>query len=148
MVKVSTVKFILSLAVLNHWSLRQVDINNAFLNGYLTKEVYMQQPEGFVYQSKPTHICKLQKALYGLKQAPRAWFKRLKTMLIKQWGFKNSKSDTSLFFQRVQSHLLLVLVYVDDIMGSDSTQIQQVIDNLQTTFALKDLGELHYFLGI
>ncbi|KAH9661600.1 retrovirus-related pol polyprotein from transposon RE1 [Citrus sinensis] len=143
-------KLILSLAVLNHWSLRQVDINNAFLHGYLTEEVYMQQPEGFVDPAKPTHICKLQKALYGLKQAPRAWFDRLKTVLTTQWGFKNSKSDNSLFFQRTQGHLLLVLVYVDDIIvtGSDSIQIQQVINNLQSTFALKDLGELHYFLGI
>ncbi|KAH9793062.1 retrovirus-related pol polyprotein from transposon RE1 [Citrus sinensis] len=122
-VKASTVKLVLSLAVLNHWSLRQVDINNAFLNGYLTEEVYMQQPEGFVDQSKSAHIYKLQKALYGLKQAPRAW---------------------------IQGHLLLVLVYVDDIIvtGSDSEQIQQVITNLQTTFALKDLRELHFFLGI
>ncbi|KAH9751439.1 reverse transcriptase Ty1/copia-type domain-containing protein [Citrus sinensis] len=51
---------------------------------------------------------------------------------------------------RVQGHLLLVLVYVDDIIvtGSDSAQIQQVFTNQQTTFALKDLGELHFFLGI
>ena len=58
-VKASTVKLILNLVVLNHWSLRQVDINNAFLHDYLTEEVYMQQPEGFVDQAKPTHICKL-----------------------------------------------------------------------------------------
>ena len=71
-------------------------------------------------------------------------------MLTAQWGFRNSKSDTSLFFKRVQGHLLLVLVYVDDIIvtGSSTCLIQQVISNLQSTFALKDLGELNYFLGI
>ena len=58
-VKASTIKVILSLAVLNHWTLRQVDINNAFLNGHLTEEVYMEQPAGFVDQSRPHHICKL-----------------------------------------------------------------------------------------
>ncbi|KAH9744520.1 retrovirus-related pol polyprotein from transposon RE1 [Citrus sinensis] len=149
-VKASIVKVILSLAVLNHWTLRQVDINNAFLNGHLTEEVYMEQPAGFVDQSRPHHICKLQKALYGLKQAPRAWFDKLKQVLTAQWGFRNSKSDTSLFFKRVQGHLLLVLVYVDDIIvtGSSTCLIQQVISNLQSTFALKDLGELNYFLGI
>lgn len=66
-IKASTIKVILSLAVMNHWSLRQVDINNVFLHGYLNAEVYMQQPEDFVDQSRPTHVCKLQKALYGLK---------------------------------------------------------------------------------
>lgn len=97
-VKASTVKVVLSLAVLNQWSLRQIDINNAFLIDYLTEEVYMQQPEGFVDLSKPNHVCKLQRSLYSLKQAPRAWFDRLQQVLTLHWGFLNTKSDTSLFF--------------------------------------------------
>lgn len=51
---------------------RQIDINNTFLNGYLTEEVYIQQPEGFVDSTKPNHVCRLHKALYGPKQAPKA----------------------------------------------------------------------------
>lgn len=71
-VKAATIRIVLNLAVVNDWKLRQVDINNAFLNGELTKTVYMPQPEGFVNPDYPKHICKLKKALYGLKQAPRA----------------------------------------------------------------------------
>lgn len=41
---------------MNNWVLRQTDINNVFLNRYLTKEVYMKQPEGFVDHSKPHHV--------------------------------------------------------------------------------------------
>lgn len=61
-VKAFTIKVILTLTIMNNWSLRQVNSNN-FLHGYLIEDVYMQQPEGFVDQSKPTHVCKLQKAL-------------------------------------------------------------------------------------
>ena len=71
-VKASTVRVVLSLAVMNNWMIRQVDVYNAFLNGILVEDVYIAQPESFVDPVKPHHICKLKKALYSLKQAPRA----------------------------------------------------------------------------
>ena len=73
-VKASTVRIVLSIAIMNNWVLTQIDVNNAFLNGILDEEVYMSQFEGFIDPHKPQHICKLRKALYGLKQAPRACF--------------------------------------------------------------------------
>lgn len=145
-VKASTV----SITVMNNWVLRQINVNNAFLNGILDGEVYMTHLEGFIDPHKPQRICKLRKAIYGSKQAPRAWFARLKTTMLSQWHFQSSKSDNSLFYKRENCHLLLVLVYVDNIIviGSSSAKVQQVIQDMQKTFALKDLGELNYFLGI
>ena len=65
--KASTVRVILSLTVMNKWELRQVDVNNAFLNDILVEDVYMGQPEGFIDPSRPLYVCKLKKALCGLK---------------------------------------------------------------------------------
>ena len=95
-IKPTTVRLVLSIAVSNGWTLRQLDINNAFLQGHLSETVYMAQPPGFIDADKPNHICKLHKAIYGLKQAPRAWYHELRQFLIAS-GFKNSHSDTSLF---------------------------------------------------
>ena len=70
MVKPTSIRLVLSLVVSRGWSLRQLDVNNSFLQGHLSKYVYMSQPPGFVDLDNPTHVCKLRKAIYGLKQAP------------------------------------------------------------------------------
>ncbi|KAH9659677.1 hypothetical protein KPL70_023950 [Citrus sinensis] len=148
-VKPCTIRIILSLAVINHWTIRQLDVNNAFLNGVLTEEVFMHQPEGFIDSQHPTYVCKLNKALCGLKQAPRAWYDRLRGSLL-QWGFQTSRSDTSLFLKHTGSDILVILIYVDDILvtGSSYAQIEKIIALLGSEFALKDLGDFNYFLGL
>lgn len=148
-IKASTVRIILTIAVFFNWEVRQMDINNAFLNGLLKETVFMHQPEGFKDPSMPNHVCKLIKSIYGLKQAPRAWFDKLKYALL-DWGFQNIKSDSSLFFLKDKDHVTFLLIYVDDIIitGSNSRFIESFIKQLNEKFALKDLGKLHYFLGI
>ncbi|KAL5751677.1 hypothetical protein ACOSQ2_022184 [Xanthoceras sorbifolium] len=71
-VKASTIRVVLSLAVSFHWQVQQIDINNAFLNGDLKEVIYMKQPDGFVSASHTDYVCHLHKSLYSLKQAPRA----------------------------------------------------------------------------
>ena len=78
MFKASTIRIIFTLVVTRGWYIQQVDINDAFLNGDLQEEVFMNQPDDFIDPTKPTYVCKLRKALHGLKQAPRAWFDNLK----------------------------------------------------------------------
>ena len=115
MVKIATVRLVLSLAVARGWCLRQLDVQNAFLHGILEEEVYMKQPPGFEDSNSSHLVCKLDKAIYGLKQAPRAWYSRLSTKLI-NLGFKASKSDTSLFIYQEGAVSIYMLIYVDDIV--------------------------------
>nr|KYP36808.1 Retrovirus-related Pol polyprotein from transposon TNT 1-94 [Cajanus cajan] len=70
-IKLVTIRIILTLAITNHWDIQQIDVNNAFLNGHLTEDIYMEQPPGFEVSNKKL-VCKLNRALYGLKQAPFA----------------------------------------------------------------------------
>lgn len=118
----------MSVAVHLNWDIRQLDINNSFLNGYLKEQVYMHQPEGFLNSTHPNYICKLSKAIYGLKQAPRAWYDSLKHALL-SWGFQNTKSDTSLLFLKGTDHTTFLLIYVDDIIirGSNNKFLEAFI---------------------
>ncbi|KAK1602234.1 hypothetical protein QYE76_016843 [Lolium multiflorum] len=131
------------------WFMRQLDVQNAFLNGVLEEEVYMRQPPGFEDLTQPRHLCRLIKAIYGLKQAPRAWHARLATVL-RQHGFLESKADTSLFILQRPDVTLYLLVYVDDIivLSSSSHAVDRLLLGLRKEFAIKDLGPLHYFLGV
>jgi histone deacetylase 1/2 len=109
----------------------------------------MRQPLGFEDPKNPHHICKLDKALCGLKQAPRAWYSRLSAKL-QFLGFYPSKADTSLFLYNKRGISIYVLIYVGDIIVTSSSQraIVAFLQDLNNDFALKDLGDLHFFLGI
>jgi histone deacetylase 1/2 len=95
-IKPTTVRLLLSLAITRGWYLCQLDVQNAFLHGVLEEEVYMRQPPGFVDPSCPQHMCHLEKALYGLNQASRAWHACLGSVL-RTHGFVPSIADISLF---------------------------------------------------
>ncbi|GAB2303645.1 hypothetical protein Dimus_038792 [Dionaea muscipula] len=148
-IKPVTVRTVLDFRRFFGLPLRQLDVNNAFLQGRLSEDVFMEQPPGFLDKTFPHHVCKLKKAIYGLKQAPRAWYTELRNFLL-QVGFINSVADSSLFIYRRDHLVLYLLVYVDDIIvtGSDSVALDNMIQRLSTRFSLKDLGSLTYFLGV
>ena len=148
-IKPTTIRVVLSIAISSGWPINQLDVNNAFLHGHLDEEVFMSQPPGFIDPSRPHHVCRLHKSLYGLKQAPRAWFTELKNFILSQ-GFVNCHSDSSLFVYTNKSIRVYFLVYVDDLLitCNSMTLIRHVITALSHKFSIKDLGPLNFFLGV
>ena len=147
-IKQTTICIVLTIALSSRWPIHQIDVNNVFLYGELDFLVYMQQPPGFS-STDLSQVCCLHKVIYGLKQAPQSWFQKLSTNFF-QMGFLPSRSDTSLFTRFNSSDTLFILIYVDDILvtGSSSILVQDFIHQLNFHFALKNLGHLHYFLGV
>ena len=122
-VKMTIVKTLLAVAAAKKWSLTQLDISNAFLNGDLNEEIYMTLPSGYTPKDgvtlPPNLVCKLNKSLYGLKQAFRQWFLKFSLTLM-TLGFKKSHSDHTLFIKRTEDRYVAVLVYVDIIIASNN----------------------------
>nr|KAJ0203892.1 hypothetical protein LSAT_V11C500272260 [Lactuca sativa] len=115
-----TIRTILSIAFSNDSPLRQLDINNALLQGTLYEEVFMTQRPGYTHPQFPNHICKLKKSIYGLKQASGAWYTEVASFLF-QFGFRKSLADVSLFIYSSNGIICYFMVYVDDIVLTGNT---------------------------
>ena len=140
MAKLHMIRIILSIATNLGWGLWQMDVKNAFLQGELEDEVYMQPPPGLESLVKPGNVLRLKKAIYGLKQSPRAWYHKLSTTLNGR-GFRKSELDHTLFTLVTPSGIICLLVYVDDIIitRSDKVGIQETKDYLNMCLKLKIL---------
>ena len=140
------------LAVAAHYDLdlHQMDFTTAFLNGTLDEEIYMEQPDGFQIKGKEHMVLKLQKGLYGLKQASRTWNLLLDNYL-KGLGYVQCVSDECIYVKKGGSKAIIIIaVYVDDlIIASNSVKERVHLQNqLSQQYQMKDMGELHWCLGM
>ncbi|CAM8905250.1 unnamed protein product [Rhodiola kirilowii] len=145
--KLPTVRIVLALATARGWPFFQLDINNAFLHGFIEEDIFMKVPEGYS-KASPHQVCKLKRSLYSLKQASRQWNHELSSFLV-SLGYKQSINDYSLFTKAKGSTFTVLLVYVDDILltGDDQEEMNVVKQALHDKFTIKDLGEARYFLA-
>lgn len=86
--------------------------------------------------------------MYGLIQAPKAWYKRIDSYLSKLGNSKN-EADPNIHFKVVDGDMSIHVLYVDDllIIGEEHI-IEKSKHDLIVEFNKKDLGLLHYFLGL
>ena len=147
-IRFESLRTLFALAAHNSLKLQQLDVTTAFLNGELEEEVYMRQPEGFVTKGQEHLVCKLKKSIYGLKQSPRCWNATLHCHL-EEMGFEQTTSDPCLYTSK-EEEMFIIGVYVDDIVlgGKRNSRISEVKTALSMRLVMKDMGELHYFLGM
>lgn len=145
--KMGIIRLFLRASVGKGWDIYQMDVHNAFLHGDLDEKLYMKLPSGF-NAADSKKFCRSWKSLYGLKQAPRCWFAKLSTAL-KDYRFKQSRSDYSLFTYDKKGTQLQILVCVDDLIitGSTTEAMAEFKGYLSSCFHMTDLGALKIFLG-
>ena len=146
-VNFTVIRFFFSLlAVHLKWCNIQCDVKNAYLYAPLKREIYMQQPPGFVEQGKEHLVCRLDRALYGLHQSGRLWFFELNNVLLRL-GFQRLRWCNCVYRY---SNYIVLLVYVDDmvIFGKSLKQVNSMLNILKSKFDLKILGQTKKLLGV
>ncbi|KAJ9566912.1 hypothetical protein OSB04_002878 [Centaurea solstitialis] len=144
-----SIRILMAISAYFNYEIWQMDVKTAFLNGKLTEDVYMEQPEGFEDPKNPNKVCKLLKSIYGLKQASRSWNLHFDDR-IKEFGFTKSEFEPCVYTKFSGSIVTFLVLYVDDILliGNDVPTLQSVKSWLSKCFQMKDLGEAAYILGI
>lgn len=87
-------RIIFQLSMIEHMKIKQLDIKTAFLNGIITEDLYMNQPEGF--DDGTGRVCKLNRSIYGLKQASHVWYNEI-DKFFKEIGFINCLTDQCIY---------------------------------------------------
>ncbi len=144
--KLSTFRMFLSVCCKNACFIKQIDIKNAYLNGKLMEDVYIEIPK--YIQAPKNKVFKLKKAMYGLKEAALIWNREINSVL-EEIGFIRSTNDYCLYTSKGKEKCYLLL-YVDDILiGSENEdQIENVIKILNQKFKIHVLGIPSKFLGM
>nr|GEU41154.1 zinc finger, CCHC-type [Tanacetum cinerariifolium] len=146
---IRAIRILIAIAAYYDYEMWQMDVKTNFLNRHLSEEVYIEQPEGFVNPKYPNHVCKLKHSIYGLKQASRQRNKRFDDE-IKKFGFTQNPDEPCVYIKASGSYIVILILYVDDILliGNNIPMLQDVKSYLRRSFAMKDLGEAAYILGI
>lgn len=142
--KLQTLRILLSIAVQRNYEIHQMDVKGAFLYGNINETVYLKPPEGVNIDKNC--VLKLRKSLYGLKKSAKYWYEKFSKLMLSH-GFKRSENDFCLYIK----NNLYILLYVDDllILSNSILEISWIKQLLNSEFQMKDLGSKNLkYLGI
>ena len=124
MVRFESICLILAIVAQMDLELYQMDVKNAFLNGELDEEIYMNQPLGFELKGQKCKVCKLKRSIYGLKRASRQWNLKFHQAMLKE-GFTMMEEDHCVYIKRSNIGFIILSLYVEDILivGNDKKLI-------------------------
>ncbi|XP_075100545.1 uncharacterized protein LOC142176513 [Nicotiana tabacum] len=147
--RITSIRVLLSLDSIYDLYVHQMAVKTTFLNGNLSEEIYMQQPEGFVLPGNEKKVCKLIKSLYGLKQAPKQWHERFDSVILST-GFVHNNADKCIYSKFTKEYGVIICLYVDDmlIFGTNLQGITETKRYLTSVVKMKDLNEVDTILGI
>lgn len=125
-----------------------MNVKTMFLNGVDEEEIYIERIDGFETCNRDTHMGRHKRALYRLKQAPRAWYAHIDNYL-QELGIAKSEADPKLYYIIVGGEPLIMVLYMDDLILTRAYKlIQECKSDLASELEMKNMGLMHYFLGL
>ncbi|GJU16302.1 putative RNA-directed DNA polymerase [Tanacetum coccineum] len=117
--KIKSIRIMLAIAAFHDYEIWQMDVNQ---NRFLTVKTNIT--------SRSWNLCFHEK--------------------VKQFGFSRSEDESCIYIKVSGSVVVFLVLYVDDILliGNDIPTLQSVKDWLGKCFAMKDMGDATYILGI
>lgn len=155
----STIRVVMATAAQFGYHCHQMDVKTCFLNPEVDARLHMELPEGFPTQVlgiddddlvMSDYVVRLNKGIYGLKQSSRLWYEMLVGYMV-QDGFTVCQSDTCLYVQKLpDGSMLWVTCWVDDLLITclHLSVINDFKSRISARFKMKDLGPVHYCLGM
>ena len=143
----SSIRMALAVKTLLDWERRQLDVEMTFLEADVTEDLYVELPDE--YCDSPNQVGRLQKAMYGLMRAGLLWSKKFGGELIAK-GFERSQADPCVFRREYLGKVVVIIVvYVDDlpVLSKTKQDEHQALEDLRSSFPIKNLGEVSYYLG-
>ncbi|KAK4411934.1 hypothetical protein Sango_0266400 [Sesamum angolense] len=126
-----------------------MDVKMAFLNGFVEKEFYIDQPEGFTVVGEKHKVCHIQRSIYGLNQASRSWKIRFDEV-IQGYDFIKNNFDPCVYKKINGNSIAFLVLYVDGnlLIENDVKILGDTKAWLSTLFSMKDLGDASFILGM
>lgn len=139
-----SIRTLLAASVNDEMHVHQMDVISAYVQGELTDEVYMEQPEMYVQHGEESKICKLLKLLYVLKQSGRQWYKKLDGYITNNGGVRTVANPCIYVFGK-DDERVIVIIYVDDLIlaSKRAKELKIVKSKLKSAFEIVDLGLIH-----
>ncbi|GJU44243.1 zinc finger, CCHC-type containing protein [Tanacetum coccineum] len=148
--RISVIRLLIAIASIHNLINHHMDMKTTFLNSELDKEVYINQPQGFIMPGNENKVCKLIKSLYELKQAPKQWHQKFDEVVLSN-SYLLNQVDKCVYskFDKFGNGVIICL-YVDDmlIFCTNQVQVDLTKEFLSSRLSMKDMGEADVILGI
>jgi Reverse transcriptase (RNA-dependent DNA polymerase) len=151
-VKMSSIRVVLSFIARHGWPAHQMDVKSAYLNGKLedSEDLYLRQPPSYAIPGSEYPVLRLKKAIYGLKQSGCHWYKTFSDIL-KQISLNPCESNSTIFVCPSKDQgITILMAHVDDLtlVASSMDLVDVLKKDLKSKLEMTDMGELHWLLGI